>query len=119
MDGQTDMQQWDAAGEMKERECGRVERPLPPDHHHHHLTCTLPVAGRPPLGQLGRPVAVGRLGGRLVHALLHPLHHQVQQRDHRHVHLRARGRTRLEVGDPAGEGRGGQECSGVSDLFPT
>lgn len=80
------MQQWDTAGEKKERECGRVERPLPRPNHHHLLTCTLLVAGRP-LGQFGRPVAVGRLGGRLVHALLHPLHHQVQQRDHRLVHL--------------------------------
>lgn len=91
----TDMHQ-DTAGEPTEG-----GRPPPP---RHHLACTLPVGGRA-LGQLGRSVAIGRLGGRLVHALLHPLHHQVQQRDHGLVHLRARGRARLEVGDPARGGR--------------
>ena len=42
--------------------------------------------------------AVGRGAARL-RALLHPLHHQAQQRTHRLVHCHARGRTRLKVRD--------------------
>lgn len=51
--------------------------------------------------QFAGALSVLRLGGRLVHALLHALHHQVQQRHHRLVHVRSRGRARLVVGDAA------------------
>ncbi len=40
---------------------------------------------------------------RFVHTLLHPLHHQIQQRQHGLVHLRTGRRTRLEVGDSGKE----------------
>lgn len=67
-----------------------------------HLACTFLLAGLP-LRKFRGPVAIGRLGGGLVDALLHPLHDQVEQRYHGLVHLRSRGRTRLEVGNSAGE----------------
>lgn len=40
---------------------------------------------------------------RFVHTLLHPLHHQIQQRQHGLVHLRTGRRTRLEVGNSGKE----------------
>lgn len=64
------------------------------------LACTLLLTGQRVV-QLGGPVAISRLGGRFVDALLHPLHDQVQQRDHRLVHLRSRRRARLKVRDSA------------------
>lgn len=62
------------------------------------LTCTFLLAGLP-FGQFCGPVLTGWLGGRLVDALLHPLHDQVEQGYHRLVHLRPGRRTRLEVRD--------------------
>lgn len=67
-----------------------------------YLACTFLLGGLR-LRKFRGPVAIGRLGGRLVDALLHPLHDQVEQRYHGLVHLGSRGRTRLEVGNTAGE----------------
>lgn len=47
----------------------------------------------------GDGAAVGFRAVAPVSALLHPLHHQVQQGGHCLVHIDARHRTRLKVGD--------------------
>lgn len=66
-----------------------------------YLACTFLLTGLL-IWKFCWPVAIGRFGGRLVDALLHPLHDQVQQRDHGFVHLYSCRRTRLEVGDAVG-----------------
>ena len=69
------------------------------------LACTSPRDGR--LGRLvaGGDAAVG-FWAVAVCALLHPLHHQAQQRADRLVHLHARGSARFKVRYP-GNPRGG------------
>lgn len=66
-----------------------------------YLACTFLLTGLL-IWKFCWPVAIGRFGGRLVDALLHPLHDQVQQRDHGFVHLYSCRCTRLEVGDAVG-----------------
>lgn len=63
---------------------------------------------RPPDGSLldfvaGDGAAVGFGAGHHLGALLHPLHHQVQQGGHRLVHVHTRHRARFKVRDAAGE----------------
>lgn len=65
------------------------------------LACTFLLIGLR-IAELRGPVPIGRIGGRFVDALLHPLHDQVQQRYHRLVHLRSCRCTRLKVRDPVG-----------------
>ena len=81
------------------------------------LTRTLLLVGRGFVAEVRGPVPVGGLDRRFVHALLHPLHHQVQQRDHRLVHLRPRGRARLKVRDPGGGGGGGITAGIIKPKF--
>lgn len=66
------------------------------------LTCTFLLVGLC-FAELCGPVTTGCVCGWFVNALLHPLHDQVQQRQDRLVHLRARRCARLKVRDPIGD----------------